>query len=98
MSIGGTLSPTRSIGAAREAPGHRSSGGRDRGSEEADAPVMSITTATSKPRVALIDQLATEWRSIGRSRAAVRSLRDIAGRDPGLSLLVLGPATGQPPC
>ena len=83
---------------AREAPGRYGGGGRDRGSEVADAPVMSITTATSKPRVALIDQLATEWRSIGRSRTAVRSLRDVAGRDPGLSLLVLGPATGPPPC
>ena len=65
---------------------------------------MSITTATStsKPRVALIDQMAAEWRSIGRSRTAVRSLREVAGRDPGLSLLVLGPATGPdvgpPPC
>ncbi len=104
MSIGGTLSPTRTIGVAREAPGHRGRGGRDRGSEEAEAPVMSITTATSnpKPRVALIDQMAAEWRSIGRSRTAVRSLRDVAGRDPALSLLVLGSATGPesdpPPC
>src|SRR5271154_2199925 len=98
MSIGGTLSPTRTIGVVRGSIGRRHRGGSDRGSEEADAPVMSITASTSKPRVALIDQMAAEWRSIGRSRAAVRSLREMAGRDPGLSLLVLGPDAGPPPC
>jgi hypothetical protein len=54
-----------------------------------------MPTPTSKPHVALIDQMAAEWRSIGRSGPAVRSLRDMAGRDPGLALLVLGPAAGQ---
>jgi hypothetical protein len=53
-----------------------------------------MPTTTSKPRVALIDQMAAEWRSIGRSRTAVRSLRDMAGRDPGLAQLVLGPVAG----
>jgi hypothetical protein len=61
---------------------------------------MPIPTATAKPRVALIDQMEAEWKSIGRSPTAVRSLRDVAGRDPGLSLLVLGPERGDgpPPC
>jgi hypothetical protein len=58
---------------------------------------MPISTA--KPRVAVIDQMAAEWKSIGRSRTAVRSLRDVASRDPGLALLVLGPGeAGSPSC
>ena len=84
--------------AAREAPGSRGRGGSDRGSARTTLPAMP--TATSKQRVALIDQMAAEWRSIGRSRPAVRALRDVAGRDPGLALLVLGPdrPSGPPPC
>ncbi|HSZ38251.1 MAG TPA: hypothetical protein VK773_14240 [Acidimicrobiales bacterium] len=31
-----------------------------------------------------------EWRSIGRSRFAIRALQKVAGRDPGLGRLVLG--------
>ncbi len=57
-----------------------------------------MPTSTSKQRVALIDQMAAEWRSIGRSGTAVRSLRDVAGRDPGLALLVLGSGTGPALC
>ncbi|MGO8826364.1 MAG: hypothetical protein ACLQU9_14165 [Acidimicrobiales bacterium] len=57
-----------------------------------------MSTTASKQRVALIDQMAAEWRSIGRAPAAVRSLQAVAGRDPGLSSLVLGPGTGPPPC
>ncbi len=57
-----------------------------------------MTTLTSKQRVALIDQMAAEWRSIGRSPSAVRTLRDVAGRDPCLTLLVLGPGSDPPPC
>jgi DNA-directed RNA polymerase specialized sigma24 family protein len=57
-----------------------------------------MPTPTSKQRVALIDQMATEWQSIGRSRSAVRSLRDVAGRDPVLQLLVLGTSSDPPPC
>jgi DNA-directed RNA polymerase specialized sigma24 family protein len=59
-----------------------------------------MPTLTTKPRVALIDQMAAEWESIGRSPTAVRSLRDVARHDPGLALLVLGPETGAgpPPC
>ena len=52
---------------------------------------------TAKHRVALIYQMASEWSAIGRSPAAVRSLREIAGRDPALSLLVLGPEDGSGP-
>ena len=57
---------------------------------------MSIPA--SKQRVALIDQMAAEWRSLGRSPAAVRSLRVVAPRDPGLSRLMLGTADSPPPC
>ena len=59
-----------------------------------------MPTPTAKPRVALIDQMAVEWKSIGRSRTAVRSLQDVARHDPGLALLVLGPgpAGGPPAC
>jgi DNA-directed RNA polymerase specialized sigma24 family protein len=53
---------------------------------------------TSKQRVVLIDQMAAEWQSIGRSLSAVRSLRDVAGRDPVLHLLVSGRGSGPPPC
>jgi hypothetical protein len=57
-----------------------------------------MPTATSKQRVALIDQMATEWCSIGRSPAAVRSLRAVAGRDPGLAVLVIGTDHDPPSC
>jgi hypothetical protein len=53
---------------------------------------------TSKPHVALIDRMAAEWQSIGRSPAARRSLRNLAHGDPGLSLLVLGSDEASPPC
>ena len=57
-----------------------------------------MPSTTSTHRVALIDQMASEWASLGRSRTAVRSLRAIAGRDPGLSLLVIGTDGEPPPC
>jgi len=57
-----------------------------------------MPNATTKPRVALIDQMAAEWSSIGRSPAAVRSLGAIAGRDPGLAVLVLGTDRDPPSC
>jgi DNA-directed RNA polymerase specialized sigma24 family protein len=57
-----------------------------------------MPTTTSKRRVALIDQLTAEWQSLGRSRHAVRSLQDVARRDPAMGLLVLGTATNPPPC
>jgi hypothetical protein len=60
--------------------------------------MSTSTAASSRPHVALIDQMAAEWQSIGRSRAAVHSLRTAAGRDAGLSLLVLGADEGPPRC
>jgi hypothetical protein len=57
-----------------------------------------MPTATSNQRVALIDQMAAEWSSIGRSPSAVRSLRMIAGRDPGLAVLVVGTDHDPPSC
>lgn len=41
-------------------------------------------------RTVVIDQMEIEWRSIGHTRYAVRALREVAGRDPGLGRLVLG--------
>jgi hypothetical protein len=55
-------------------------------------------TATSKRRLALIDQMAAEWRSVGRSPAAVRTLRRIAHGDDALARLVLGGPGESPPC
>jgi hypothetical protein len=55
---------------------------------------MHITT--SNKRAAVIDRMAAEWRSIGRSGPAVRALQEVAGRDDGLALLVLG-REGRPP-
>jgi len=57
---------------------------------------MSITA--SRPRVALIDQMAAEWQSIGRSPSAARALQEVARRDRGLAVLVLGSDDGPPPC
>jgi hypothetical protein len=57
-----------------------------------------MSTTTSKQRVALIDQMAAEWEALGRSRAAVRSLRTVARRDPGLSRLIVGTVDDPPPC
>ncbi|MGO8864829.1 MAG: hypothetical protein ACLQRH_29240, partial [Acidimicrobiales bacterium] len=63
-----------------------------------------MSTTASKQRVALIDQMTAEWQSIGRAPGAVRALKAVARRDPGLSCLVLGPCpgpgtgTGPPPC
>jgi hypothetical protein len=52
----------------------------------------------TRPHVALIDQMAAEWSSLGRSRAAVRSLQAVAAHDPGLALLVVGSGEHPPPC
>jgi DNA-directed RNA polymerase specialized sigma24 family protein len=57
-----------------------------------------MPNATSKQRVAVIDQMAAEWSAIGRSRSAVRSLRLMAGRDSGLAVLVLGTDHDPPSC
>jgi hypothetical protein len=50
------------------------------------------------PRVVLIDQLAAEWESLGRTRHAVRALESVAKKDPGLSRLVHGTKTVPPAC
>jgi DNA-directed RNA polymerase specialized sigma24 family protein len=57
-----------------------------------------VPSTASTHRVALIDQMTAEWRSIGRSRVAIRALRVVAKRDPGLSLLVLGAGREPPSC
>ena len=56
------------------------------------------SNATAKRRLALIDQMAAEWHSVGRSPAAVRALRRIAHGDDALARLVLGRPGDPPPC
>jgi hypothetical protein len=46
----------------------------------------------TRQRILPIDQLNSEWRTLGRSEDAVRTLHRLAERDPGVSLLVHGPA------
>jgi hypothetical protein len=48
-----------------------------------------MPTAT-RQRILPIEQLNTEWRTLGRSAGAVRALHRLAERDPTLSLLVHG--------
>ncbi len=50
-----------------------------------------------RPRAAVIDQMAVEWRSIGRTADAVRALHELARRDPGVARLVFGDGEGGPP-
>jgi hypothetical protein len=50
---------------------------------------------TTRQRILPIEQLNTEWRTLGRSPGALRALHLLAERDPGLSLLVHGPASGS---
>jgi DNA-directed RNA polymerase specialized sigma24 family protein len=57
-----------------------------------------MASTTSKQRVAFIDQMAADWEALGRSPAAIAPLREVAGRDPGLSRLVLGNDGVPPPC
>ena len=56
------------------------------------------SAATATHHVALIDQLAAEWESLGRSPTAVHALESVARRDPRLSALVLGTPTTPPAC
>jgi hypothetical protein len=51
--------------------------------------------STTRQRILPIEQLNTEWRTLGRSTGAVRALHRLAERDPDLSLLVHGPADGS---
>jgi hypothetical protein len=48
--------------------------------------------------VAVIDQMAVEWRSIGRTGHAVGVLHEVARRDPGLADLVFSKDGGLPVC
>jgi DNA-directed RNA polymerase specialized sigma24 family protein len=57
-----------------------------------------MTVSATTPRVVLIDQLAAEWQSLGRTRAGVRALESVARRDPGLARLVHGTPTAPPAC
>ena len=58
----------------------------------------TMTSAALRPRVVLIDQLAVEWRSLGRTRAGICALESVARRDPALALLVHGTPTAPPVC
>jgi len=57
-----------------------------------------MPTTQTKQRVALIEQMGAEWRSVGRARSAVRALETVARRDPRLSDLVLGTTSAPAPC
>jgi hypothetical protein len=50
----------------------------------------------TRQRIAPIQQLNAEWRTLGRSPAAVRVLHALAERDPGLARLVHGTGPKQP--
>jgi len=50
--------------------------------------------STPRQRILPIEQLNTEWRTLGRSSGAVRALHRLADRDACLSLLVHGPPDG----
>ena len=52
---------------------------------------------TPRQRILPIEQLNTEWRTLGRSTRAVRALHRLAEQDAGLALLVHGPAGGDRP-
>jgi hypothetical protein len=58
--------------------------------------IVETTTPTRRPRprTAVIDQMDVEWRSVGRTRLAVRALHEVARRDPGLGRLVFGDGDG----
>jgi hypothetical protein len=58
----------------------------------------SSTPGRPKRRLPVIDQMAAEWHSVGRSPAAVRSLRRVARRDQGLALLLIGNKAEPPRC
>ena len=55
------------------------------------------TTRAKRPRArtVVIDQMDVEWRSIGRTRVAIRALEEVARRDPGLGRLVFGDSDGD---
>jgi DNA-directed RNA polymerase specialized sigma24 family protein len=45
----------------------------------------------TRHRIRPIEQLNSEWRSLGRSEDAVRALHYLAARDPAVALLMAGP-------
>jgi DNA-directed RNA polymerase specialized sigma24 family protein len=57
------------------------------------ARVLDMPPST-RQRILPIAQLNTEWRTLGRSAAAIRALHLVAERDADLSVLVHGPASG----
>jgi hypothetical protein len=52
----------------------------------------------SRPPIAAITQLASEWRSLGRSVGAVTALRKVAVQDAALATLVIGTVAAPPSC
>jgi hypothetical protein len=50
----------------------------------------------TRQRILPIDQLNSEWRTLGRSSGAVRALQYLADHDRTVSVLVRGPAEGLP--
>jgi hypothetical protein len=58
--------------------------------------VLPMPTQT-RQRILPIEQLNCEWRTLGRSVAAVRALQYLADRDPTVSILVRGTAGGPSP-
>ena len=71
-----------------------------RGHSTATSPtgVRARTRTRLHQRVALIEQMATEWQCVGRSPAAVRAVQAVACRDPQLAELVLESEGRPAPC
>jgi hypothetical protein len=57
--------------------------------------VLSMPPPT-RQRILPIDQLNSEWRTLGRSPAAVHALQYLADHDPSVSVLVRGTGAGLP--
>jgi hypothetical protein len=51
--------------------------------------------ASTRQRILPIEQLNIEWRTLGRSAAAIRALHRVAERDADLAVLVHGPRPGS---
>ncbi len=62
------------------------------------ATVATMANSSSKRRVLVIDTMAAEWRSVGRSGHGVRSLQHVARHDDGLARLVLDSVAEPAPC
>jgi DNA-directed RNA polymerase specialized sigma24 family protein len=59
---------------------------------------MRAMPSTPRHRITPIDHMTAEWRSVGRSGAAVRALQRVADRDPAMALLVRGSGVDPPVC